>query len=340
LRRAFFFAALFVFFGDAFCCPATSAPASALEAWEAEARLPFGAGVPESAARRVARARAWHKALERAAPDFASFAQALGEDGVSSNGRALAAAVYTPEARGRVFGRNVYVRVRLSAPRRTALERLRKVLRAPDVPELRAEMLELEQKRADEAARLIRDASARQDGRGTDADAARTERIIFLAEQLEAFWLFGMLLPQREGRRWNNPLEALPFLEQAAAMDPGYPPLRSALGEVLLQLDRPQDALDELNRALAGDGAPAGALYARALAHLRLQLPTLAESDLNEALRRDPRPAAWWRARGALRMLRRDFGPMCGDFLQACARGDCEGLAAARERGLCLSEGE
>jgi hypothetical protein len=76
------------------------------------------------------------------------------------------------------------------------------------------------------------------------------------------------------------------------------------------------------------------------LAYLRLQLPTLAEVDLNEALRRDPRPAAWWRARGALRMLRRDVVPMCGDFLQACARGDCEGLAAAREQGLCLSQAE
>ena len=27
---------------------------------------------------------------------------------------------------------------------------------------------------------------------------------------------------------------------------------------------------------------------------------------------------------------------MCPDFYQACALGDCEGLAEVRKRGLCL----
>jgi tetratricopeptide (TPR) repeat protein len=127
-------------------------------------------------------------------------------------------------------------------------------------------------------------------------------------------------------------------LRQAAALDPDYAPLRQLLGEVLLQLDRPQDALAELNKALVEQPELAGALYTRGLAHLRLQLPTLAERDLSAALERDASQAAWWRARGALRMIRNETGPMCEDFMQACAQGDCEGLAVARERGLCFAE--
>jgi tetratricopeptide (TPR) repeat protein len=171
----------------------------------------------------------------------------------------------------------------------------------------------------------------------TGGGAANAARIVLLAEQLEALWQLGSILPQREGGRWREPQAALPVMQQAVSLNPESAVLPYLLGEVLLQLDRPQDALTELDKALALKPELAGALYMRGLAYLRLQLPTLAERDLGAALAYDASHAAWWRARGALRMIRNESGPMCEDFTQACARGDCEGLAVARERGLCLA---
>jgi tetratricopeptide (TPR) repeat protein len=233
-------------------------------------------------------------------------------------------------------GQRVSVQVRLMTPQRTVEDRLRKILPERDMLELRAEMLKLEREKAEEAHGLIERPVLRRGIRGVSV--ANKARIVLLAEQLEALWLLGSALPQREGGRWREPHAALPVLRQAAALDPDYAPLRHLQGEILLQLDRPQDALTELDKALALNPELAGALYARGLVYLRLHLPTLAERDLSAALARDASQAAWWRARGALRMVRNETGPMCEDFTQACAQGDCEGLAVARERGLCLAE--
>jgi tetratricopeptide (TPR) repeat protein len=171
----------------------------------------------------------------------------------------------------------------------------------------------------------------------TGRSAPYSARIVLLAEQLEALWQLGSILPQREGGRWHDPQAALPLLRQAAALDSEYAVLPYLLGEVVFQLDRPQVAIAELDRALALNPERAGAFYTRGLAYLRLQLPALAERDLSAALAFDASHAAWWRARGALRMIRNETGPMCEDFTEACARGDCEGLAVARERGQCLA---
>jgi len=210
------------------------------------------------------------------------------------------------------------------------------MLQEREMLQLRAEMLKLEREKAEEAHRLIELPLALQRALNVGS-VVGIERIVFLAEQLEALWHLGSIVPQREGGRWRDPQAALAVMQQAATWDPDYAPLRYLLGEVLLQLDRPQDAISELDTALALRPELAGALYARGLAYLRLQLPTLAERDLSAALARDASYAAWWRARGALRMIRNEIGPMCEDFVQACAKGDCEGLAVARERGLCLA---
>ena len=78
------------------------------------------------------------------------------------------------------------------------------------------------------------------------------------------------------------------------------------------------------------------ALSLRGVAHLRLHLPANAVKEFSEALARRPDKAAWWRARGAARLLAGEHDAMCPDFYQACALGDCEGLAEVRKRGLCL----
>jgi tetratricopeptide (TPR) repeat protein len=312
--------------------PLTSLAAQLEE--HAEYSLLFGNHVPEAVARRVARTTAWLDALEKmtAALSAARLVQWGAEE--AQGRQALASAVFTPAMHSTRKGVHIFAHVRLSASQSTVEERLRKILHEREKLELLAEMLTLEREKAEEARGVIeRPGLLRRGMRGLRA--AEHARIVQLADQLEALWLLRFLLPQREGGRWRDPQAALPVLQQAAALDPGYAPLRQLLGEALLQLDRPQDALAELDKALAAHPALAGALYMRGLAYLRLQLPALAEHDFSAALARDGSHAAWWRARGALRMIRNEIGPMCEDFTRACALGDCEGLAVARERGEC-----
>jgi len=303
----------------------------------AEYRLSFDHHVPETAACRIAETTAWLDALKKTTDALSAAKLVQGGAGETTGRQALVSAVFIPTVYSTSKGRQVLAQVRLNTPQRTVTDRLRKMLHEREMLALRAEMLKLEREKAEEARNLIeRPAALRRAAAG--GAAARYERIALLAEQLEALWLLGSALPQREDGRWREPQTALPVLQQAAALAPDYAPLMYMLGEVLLQLDRPQDALEELDKALALRPELAGALYTRGLAYLRLQLPTLAERDLSSALEWDASHATWWRARGALRMIRNEIGPMCEDFMQACARGDCEGLAVARERGSCLAE--
>jgi tetratricopeptide (TPR) repeat protein len=303
----------------------------------AEHSLPLGRQTPETVVRRIVRAMAWLDALDKAAAALsaASLARLGGDE--AAGVMALASAVSTPAVRSTSKGQRVFVEVRLNTPQRTVEERLRKILPEREILELRAGMLERERKILAEARSLIElPAVLRQSL--PEGSAAYGARLSALAAQLEALWLLGRVLPQREAGRWREAPEALSALQQAEALDPGHGPLLYLQGELLLQLDRPQDALAMLDKALTLSPELAGALYARGVAYLRLQLPSLAEHDLSAALERDSSRADWWRARGALYMIQKKTGPMCADFAQACARGDCEGLAAARGRGLCLAE--
>jgi len=303
----------------------------------AEHSLPFGRRVPEAAVRRIAGTAAWLDALEKATDALSAASLVQWGAGGALSRQALVSAVFTPTVSSTSKGQQVSAQVRLVTPQRTVEDRLRKMLHEREMLTLRAELLKLEKEKTEEARRLIKlSATFRRTSAG--AGAANEARIVLLAAQLEALWLLGITLPQREGGCWRDPLAALSVLQQAVDLYPDYAPLQYLRGEILLQLDRPQDAFAGLDKALALNPELAGALYARGLTYMRLQLPTLAERDFSAALTRDATHAAWWRARGALRMIRNEVGPMCADFVQACAKGDCEGLAVARERGLCLAE--
>lgn len=175
------------------------------------------------------------------------------------------------------------------------------------------------------------------------------------ALRLEALWqALGAARAAPGG--WFCAPEALPALERAAAGARENPAIWLLLAEAQMQRDLPQAAVasaGEALRLLALDRAahPAGerlagrARYVRALGHWRLGQPALAEADLDASLRalrsesapRGEELARRLRARGAVRMLRRNVDGMCADFMAACGLGDCEGLAVARRRGLCRS---
>lgn len=188
-------------------------------------------------------------------------------------------------------------------------------------------------------------AEARQRADGLEAASLRLDALWQALESVRA-------LPGG----WSCAPEALPALELAAAGARENAAVWLLLAEAQMQRDLPQAAVasaGEALRLLAVDGAghPAAARlagrarYVRALGHWRLGQPALAEADLDASLRA-PRPesapqgeelARRLRARGAVRMLRRNVEGMCADFMAACGLGDCEGLAVARRRGHCTS---
>ena len=137
----------------------------------------------------------------------------------------------------------------------------------------------------------------------------------------------------------------MPMLENAAADLPRSAAVRLLLAEAQLQAGMPQRSIHSCSAALELAPTLARGRYIRALAHWRLQQMALAEDDLSvalntadEAFLRTPDRVRMLRARGALRMLRNNAEGMCSDLTAACALGDCEGLAAARNQQLCTGQ--
>lgn len=259
------------------------------------------------------------------------------------------------------------VTARILASPRDAARTIRRALQEPDNLELRLDAL----RRLDEAAAEGRDLLARNaanlnarpaaplpssgtgdppvsadpnDPAGSAASRANGAENPFagraetLAKRLDA--LEAYLEALRDfGHTWRVPEEAAPLLERLSGLDPQNPLLWMGLGEALLLTERPYEALDAIRAAARLPDAPPRVLYLRGVAHLRLHLPANAVKDFSEAVARRPDKAAWWRARGAARLLAGEHDAMCPDFYQACALGDCEGLAEVRKRGLCLESG-
>ena len=146
---------------------------------------------------------------------------------------------------------------------------------------------------------------------------------------------------------WLTSADALPMLENAAADLPHSAAVLLLLAEAQLQAGMPQRSIHSCSAALDLAPALARGRYIRALAHWRLQQMALAEDDLSaalsttdEAFLRTPDRVRMLRARGALRMLRNNAEGMCSDLTAACALGDCEGLAAARNQLFCTGQPE
>lgn len=152
------------------------------------------------------------------------------------------------------------------------------------------------------------------------------------------------LEPDADG--WLVPDGLLPQLEQVSARLPQSPGARLLLAEAQLRRGLPLQSIASCDAALALDSSLSRARYIRALGHWRLQQLALAENDLTSSLddRHGFAPqgedrARRLRARGTVRMQRRDMAGMCEDFGAACALGECEGLILARTQQYCLPSG-
>ncbi|MDR1659448.1 MAG: tetratricopeptide repeat protein [Desulfovibrio sp.] len=156
---------------------------------------------------------------------------------------------------------------------------------------------------------------------------------------LNGLWqVRGTISPTREGMFVNA--DALPLLEKAVNLAPQSPAARLALAEAQLQQGLPEQCVHSCGEALRLKPDLHRARYVRALALMRLRQFALAEGDLNALMTTGisaevAEMANRLRTRGAVRLLRGDYGGMCEDFVAACGLGDCEGLAEARSQGHC-----
>lgn len=320
---------------------------------EARNAQPFGAGVPAGAAHSVARALARLAVLEKGATLLeddlaarmgtadAAAGAARGNAVPDARMRALASAVF-PVAVSDVAGgdpQQEAVTARILASPRDAAQAIRRALQTPDNLELRLDALgRLEQAAAEGSDLLARSAALRADPQADQTENPFAGRAETLGKRLDALEAYLDALRDFD-HTWRVPQEAVPLLERLSALDPHNALIWMGLGEALLLTERPYEALDALRAATRLPEAPPRALYLRGVAHLRLHLPANAIDDFSEALAHRPDKAAWWRARGAARLLAAEHDAMCPDFYQACALGDCEGLAEVRKRGLCREPG-
>lgn len=150
-------------------------------------------------------------------------------------------------------------------------------------------------------------------------------------------------LMEADAEGWLVPDGVLPRLERACARLPQSPVIWLLLAEAQLRRGLPLQSVASCDAALALAPGLNRARYIRALGHWRLQQLALAEDDLTSSLdtRHGLAPqgedrARRLRARGAVRMQRRDLTGMCEDFGAACALGECEGLILARAQKYCL----
>ena len=164
------------------------------------------------------------------------------------------------------------------------------------------------------------------------------------ADILEGLWQVKEAIGPTPGGMFVNS-EALPLLEKAVRLAPQSPAARLALAEAKLQRSLPEQCAQSCDEALNLKPDLYRARYVRALALMRLRRLALAEDDLNALMATslpatEKETAVRLRTRGAVRFLRGNYRGMCEDFSGACALGDCEGLAEARDKGHCLNSPE
>ncbi len=229
----------------------------------------------------------------------------------------------------------IHVTARIPASPRDPLQTLRLSLRDGDNLELRHEALQRMQAAVHEGREvLLRGAAGSRRPVLDDKAVAQVESLGRRLETLETY----LELLRDFKQTWLAPHEAAPILEHLSRLDPSNPLIWMGLAEAMLLTERPYEAMDAIRTATALPDVPARAFYVSGLACLRLHLPANAVKDFNEAIALQPDKAAWWRARGAARLLSEEKEAMCSDFYQACALGDCEGLVEVRKRGFCLEK--
>ncbi len=206
------------------------------------------------------------------------------------------------------------------------------------------ELLALQQRLLDETRTTVKQIRGHWQGSDSLVDVWGKGEWKRATDTLQGLWLTQQAL-RLAPEGWLAEPSSLAALGLASRLAPGRAVAHLLLAEARVQRNLPQHAVAAATEALRLWPELGRARYVRALAHWRLQQLALAEDDFTVALAprqavppQGPELARRLRARGAVRLVQQKTAGLCEDFNKACALGDCDGLAHAREQGLCLPE--
>lgn len=312
------------------------------------AERPFWGGITHGMAARAAKAAARQAAMQSVARELVArpdvqFIGKAGSTPIPQDPLALAyATAHLREIDSQSLGRPLDARVAL----RVALvppgdQDLRKALLQPAKLDLYGRAAARETALLAEYDAAVRLAEEKKDapkgtrqGNATAGVAPSPAALMALAKALEGVDLYLAALSSFSGT-WQEPQKTTGTMQRILSLDPDSALAANAYGESCLLLGRPQEALEAQSRALRLDPGFARAFHARGAANLALGLPALAVADFSEAIRLSPYTAMYRRDRAAAWLVREETGPMCRDFRDACALGDCSGYQWALTQGRC-----
>ena len=304
----------------------------------ADCTLSAGGFITPLQASIIAQSAAWLEAVDHAASEHSSTAARLAAHEMPQRAALMAASlatkVWTDHFSADATSVTAHVTVNSDDQQDYAI---RASLQCPDKIELEQTVLARLRPLVHDARKASQDSvTAFNRGAVTEAQML-AEQAQAAAHRIAALWQLQTLLP-RYCTLWSEPEDTGEKLHRALEDDPQNALLWCALGQTQLQRDTPGKALESLQKALTLEPNLLTARVAQGLAHLREGQPALAETDLTTALQARPNTPQWLRIRGAIRMMLGKNDAMCEDFINACTRGDCEGLAEARRRQLCLPD--
>ena len=172
----------------------------------------------------------------------------------------------------------------------------------------------------------------------SDGGMGKAHALRRVCHEMDALEILVRFLPGQDPQ-WKEPEKVRRELLKAKALAPENALVLTALAEVLLQLDRPVAALEEVGSALRHDSGYARAHDVRGAALLRQRLPGLAAESFGKAIALSPSNSGYLVHRASAYLVLGDEKGMCEDFVSACGLGDCDGLHWARSAGKCEATG-
>lgn len=168
----------------------------------------------------------------------------------------------------------------------------------------------------------------------TDGGRAEMHTLTSIINELIALDAYVEILPQYN-HNWAAPEATKATLLRTVQLAPGNPLILTALAEILLQTDRPVNALEYIEQALRLAPNFARAHDVKGAILLRQRLPALAAQSFGKAIELSPRNSVYHMHRASAYLVLEEEGGMCDDFKSACSLEDCDGLEWARGIGRC-----
>ncbi len=213
-------------------------------------------------------------------------------------------------------------------------EYIRKLIRQPDLLQLRELAIKRFEECVNEGKDLL-DQSCNCTSVLCGQSPSILSQIKKVSNRIKALHIYFLELNAFDST-WTKPDQTVLALSEAMILDPDNTLLLLGIGECLVLLNRPYEGIKVLQKIALNSELHARVLYMQGMASLQMYLPALAIKDITYALELDAEHPEWWNALGIAKLLSGDTKDMCGDFYQACAMGDCDGLIEVRKQNFCL----